>query len=223
MAAVSKVCYEAWEKDVIAAFYTSDNLQSDFRPRDGCLSVVSEEKVVLVVLEGDRRIADMVSFAVETNLPAKSKLQLFHIDKEQVDGVSYGLAENGEFVHPAIDFGGLTNYQQILGETPVNIQGKQVVVQPHCDCSTVARELQKIWAEVANTQLPSILQNDLESVVKSVQKVFSKGAALRFWQVPPEHRVIVTLNNVLAETRRYYVRCFAHGKWTEALKCKSPH
>ena len=143
MAAVSKVCYEAWEKDVIAAFYTSDNLQSDFRPRDGCLSVVSEEKVVLVVLEGDRRIADMVSFAVETNLPAKSQFQLFHIGKEQVDGVFYGLAENGEFVHPAIDFEGLINCQQKLFQTPGFIQGKQVVVQLHCDCSTVARELLK--------------------------------------------------------------------------------
>ena len=121
---------------------------------------------------------------------------------------------------PAIDFGGLTNYQQILGETPVNIQGKQVVVQPHCDCSTVARELQLIWSEVANTKLSSILQNDLESVVKSVQKVFSKGAALWFWQVPPEHRVIVILNDVLAKTGRYYVRCFGHGEWTEAQKMK---
>ena len=133
MAAVSKVCYEAWEKDVIAAFYTSDNLQSDFRPRDGCLAVVSEEKVVLVVLEGDRRVADMVSFAVETNLPAKSQSQLFHIGKEQVDGVFYGLAENGEFVHPAIDFEGLINYQQKLVDTQAFIQGKQVVVQLHCD------------------------------------------------------------------------------------------
>ena len=114
MAAVSKVCYEAWEKDVIAAFYTSDNLQSDFRPRDGCLSVVSEEKVVLVVLQGDRRIADMVSFAVETNLPAKSRLQLFHIGKEQVDGVSYGLADNAEFVQPAIEFGVLTIQQNLV-------------------------------------------------------------------------------------------------------------
>ena len=89
--------------------------------------------------------------------------------------------------------------------------------------SFIAIGTSKIWTEVANKQLPETLQNDLESVVKSIQKVFSKGAALRFWQVPPEHRVIVTLNNVLAETRRYYVRCFAHGKWTEALKCKSPH
>ena len=63
-------------------------------------------------------------------------------------------------------------------------------------------------------------QNTLESVVKSVQKYSVRMQHFGFWQVPPEHRVIVPLNDVLAKTGMYYVRCFGHGEWTEAQKMK---
>lgn len=209
---VSKSVYEAWERKVTEAFYVQEKTESDLVPKDGSPAVVSKEKVVVVVLEGDGAIADMVAAADSSNLPAKDKVQLFHIGKKKADGVSYGLAENGKFVHPGIDLGGLTNYQQKLGEKPVFVAEKQIIVRPGCDSMAVAKELYIMWAQVAQKQFPKELREDLERAITSVQAVFKTGAVLRFWQVPPEHRVIVTSNDVRALTGKYYVRCFGKGE-----------
>ena len=75
---------------------------------------------------------------------------------------------------PAIDFGGLTNYQQKVGQKAAFVQGKDVVVCPNDDCSAVAKELHTNWVTVANKQLPHALCDDWEQVVKSVQEVLGR-------------------------------------------------
>ncbi len=59
---VSKASYEEWEQEVIEAFYVGDMRTSALVPRDGVPAVVSKEKVVVVVLEGDGAITDLVGF-----------------------------------------------------------------------------------------------------------------------------------------------------------------
>ena len=60
-------------------------------------------------------MSSRVNKGKKEDLPDKHKISLFHIGKMKNDLVSLGW-ENDIFSYPGLDFGGLTNYKQKIGE-----------------------------------------------------------------------------------------------------------
>jgi len=210
MQKVSTADYKKWEREVIDTFYTTEQKMTALFPEYGCPSVVKKEKVIAVVLAGSGWMVSKVADSETIELPERTDISLFHIGKQKVDGVGYGYSgTKKEFVHPGVDVGGLTNYRQPHGKPADFVPDVKVVVSPECDSVVVGNQLYDTWNRLAPKALPEELKQSLAEVVKTIKAVHGEqGAELRFWQPPPEHRVLVTSQEVKERTGRYYVRLF---------------
>merc|ERR1719245_2798726 len=65
------------------------------------------------------------------------------------------------------------------------------------------------WCQEVQKELPLSLTSDVAKWLESVAiSVIGNNAAVSFFRPPPEHRVIVTSNDVRQLTGKYYVRNF---------------
>ncbi|CAK0813622.1 unnamed protein product [Prorocentrum cordatum] len=218
--AVPEKEYKRWEQEVVNKFYTESQAHTELVPTDGHPSIVQKEKVIAVVLAGDGGMIDQVAREEIDELPRKGgHIMLFHIGKDEKDGVSYGyIEEKKEFVHPGIDVGGLTNYRQPIGKSANFIPDADAhfVIGPHCDAESagmLGSQLRETWNKYAPKPLPQDFNTKLSEVVRSIHDVFQDngGAVLKFWKPPSEHRVLVTSADVRARTGKYYERVFGKG------------
>lgn len=205
---ISEEEYARWEKQVIESFFDATKRPTQLTPIDGVPSVLSKEKVILVLMGRGGLRAEQVSASAKEELPSKSDLQIFHFGKGALDGVSYGLKQNN-FLHPACDAGGLTNYKQELGSA-ADFIGPSVSASNGDNLGARSSALFEAWSEVAGITLPEAFRRDLESLISSGLVAFTAegGLEVRFHKLPPEHRVIVTSNDVRARTGKYYERIF---------------
>lgn len=201
---VSKEEYSAWEKEVIAAFYDGGRTVTQLVPQDGRPAVLSKEKAIVVLLPGDGLTPEAVARKA-TDLPPQRSVQLYHIGKRALDGVSYGL-EGDTFKHPACDVGGLTNYRQRLGED-ARFAGDPVPVGRAGDVMASAALVVGSWQALSPRPLPESLVRDVSVWLASALAAFG-DVVLRFHQLPAEHRTVVTSSDVRRRTGRYYVRNF---------------
>ena len=206
-APVDKAAYQAWERSVCEKFYTADRPPTALLPTDGAPSVLSKEKFILVA---DAGFAAQVASGAAGGLPAHQHVQLWHLGKQKADGVRFGLAEeDGLFKHPALDVGGLTNLRQKLGER-VDFEGPSTSWGPGAsdDVEDVARALASQWNELAMEAFEPPKASDLVMWLRSVARAMG-DVTLRFYLLPPEHRVVVTSSDVKAATGgKYYLRTY---------------
>jgi len=214
MAAVSKEDYLAWEKGVIKAFFEPDQRSTALVPTDGACSVLLKEKYILVAdaLTKDgvclSRRAEKASSA--DTLPTKTKIQLWHIGKQAIDGVNLGVADE-QVNHPACDLGGLTNLRQKIGSVADFVDGEDGGVSwplASMSAKTLSTLLHALWCKLSTKSLPEALKEDLQKWLGSVADALPDGAILRFHKLPSEHRVMVTPSDVRRATGKYYVRVF---------------
>jgi hypothetical protein len=205
-AAVDKAAYSAWEAEVIAAFFTRSHERTPLMPTDGAPVHLRKEKYILVADAASFQVASGASFG----LPAQTYVQLYHLGKHEADGVRFGYAkEEGIFKHPAIDVGGLTNLRQKLGER-VDFEGPSTSWGPGAsdDVEDVARALASQWNELAMEAFEPPKASDLVMWLRSVARAMG-DVTLRFYLLPPEHRVVVTSSDVKAATGgKYYLRTY---------------
>ena len=210
---VSKEDYLEWEQKVVAAFYEPEERSTSLVPAAGAPSVLSKQKVLLVVdscdatgsgQRGSPASAVAASAPDGAKLRSKDKIKLWHIGKQVNDGVSIGHAE-GTFLHPACDIGGLTNYRQKVGAAGQFV-GDGIPWPPDVadDAATrmMARSLKARWCEVAGRPLPESLADNLVRWLSSLTEALPEGCVLRFHALPPEHRVMALPSDVVARTGR---------------------
>ena len=137
---IDKKTYSEWESKIIQHFYTDKKTKTDLIPTSNNPSVLKQSKVI-VVIDYDN-FSTKVSLKQYDKLPTKHKIMLFHIGKMKPDKVSFGY-EDKLFSYPALDFGGLTNYKQTIGEKGTFI-GKTITIKNMCqNDKTIMEKLNK--------------------------------------------------------------------------------
>lgn len=208
---VDEEAYRKWEQQVIGTFYDKDCKVSKLVPANGQPAYVMKDKVILVLDPLDVP-PGQIEAGLQQGLPPKQKLQLWHIGNKALDGVSYGLA-GSEFKFPACDLGGLTNYVQQLEAKPL-LESDIFLLAPAVDSGVLANDICKCWVKLAaNKSLPPDFQADLAKWLNSVTNIFKDIVALSFFRPPVEHRIVVTSNDVIRQTGKYYVRNFGGGSF----------
>lgn len=222
---VNRATYSAWEKATIAAFYTAEHKRTPLVPTDGSPVVLSKEKLILVV-DGVSEEGEAISEAIQASsnkpgtlrssgikerLPAHAHVQLWHAGKQEADKVRYGLADDdgGLFKHPAFDMGGLTNLKQKLGQQLTFVGTPVLWGEPGLgESADIALALLAQWREHAGKPKlhdEAALISNLDRFLQSVSQAVG-ACLLRFYELPAEHRVVVTPADVRAATGAYYVR-----------------
>ena len=202
---IDKKTYSEWESKIIQQFYTDKKTKTDLIPSSNNPSILKQSKVI-VVIDYDN-FTTKVSLEQYDKLPPKHKIMLFHIGKMKPDKVSFGY-EDKLFSYPALDFGGLTNYKQKVGEKGIFI-GKTITVKKSSDITKYADTIYNEWKRCSQTKkfyggIKSKLNKFLRSVCNDEYKQFK----IRFVKLPPRHRVVVSVDDIIQLTGVYYERTF---------------
>ena len=202
---IDKKTYSEWESQIIQHFYTDKKTKTDLIPTPNNPSVLKQSKVI-VVIDYDN-FSTKVSLEQYDKLPTKHKIMLFHIGKMKPDKVSFGY-EDKLFSYPALDFGGLTNYKQTIGEKGTFI-GKTITIKKSTDITNYTNSIYNEWKRCSQTNkfyggIKSKLTKFLRSVCNDEYKQFK----VRFVKLPPRHRVVVSVDDIIQLTGVYYERTF---------------
>ena len=213
--AISQQDYESWQTAVIENFFSPDANVTDLCPRDGMPSVVTKVKYVLAALVDDSAPAQVEATA--EGLAAEVKRSLYHVGQCRLANVKDGLKSDGRtYRYPCFDLGGLTNYSQQLGEAAHwTKRDPECVVTCDSDLKVVSQTLYSRWCALTAKPLPESLKIDLLAWLVSVNCNMGP-VTLRFHQVPPEHRVLVTSRDIIKATGRYYLRVFGEESYARA-------
>ena len=213
---VTKEAFREWEKEVIDSFYDGRERHTSLIPTIGTPSVLSKEKYILVVdaihSASSSPMSESVRLAQEPVLASKCKVSLWHLKRQALEEVNFGLdKETGQFHHPACDLGGLTNLRQQLGSTASFVSDAESSFEWPSSVHTaaaLASTLERTWSQLLGKKPPGNLPEVLRKWLESVAAAFPAGCQLRFHPLPKEHRVLVTPEDVKARTGRYYLRTF---------------
>ena len=202
---IDKKTYSEWESQIIQHFYTDKKTKTDLIPTSNNPSILKQSKVI-VVIDYDN-FSTKVSLEQYDKLPTKHKIMLFHIGKMKPDKVSFGY-EDKLFSYPALDFGGLTNYKQTIGEKGTFI-GKTITIKKSTDITNYIDSIYNEWKRCSQTNkfyggIKSKLTKFLRSVCNDEYKQFK----VRFVKLPPRHRVVVSVDDIIQLTGVYYERTF---------------
>ena len=126
---IDKDKFQKWQENIIDEYYTEKHLKTDLFPKKNEISVLKQSKTI-IVLDFDK-LSSNVNKKIKKKLPQKDKISLFHIGKMKKDYVSLG-CEGVFFSYPALDFGGLTNYKQKLGDKN-KFQSKNFILEKSND------------------------------------------------------------------------------------------
>lgn len=196
--------YRDWERQVLQRFFTAEQRVTKAIPTDGEPALLLKDKVILVAFAGETLPEDVAAGAAD--LPTKRTLSLWHIGKQQLDGVSFGLS-GSEFKYPGCDLGGLTNCKQTLGER-IAFEGEPAMLSQKVPIEELALRLAAAWSRHTSRALPPKFTENIEQWLRSLTQEFNGDVVLRFFRTPAEHRVVVTSADVLRETKAYFVRSF---------------
>jgi len=225
---VDRSTYLAWEKGVIERFFKPDRTHTHLIPTDGSPAVVVKDKVVLAVTSTTSLPSDVEANKSDVTLQEKQKINLWHIGKQKLDGVSWGL-DGQYFKYAALDLGGLTNCKQKLG-SPIEFEETGYKLSADSDLQVLSEILIDRWSTLIKKELTgplSGLQYDIKDEIckwlRSVQEVFKCPVHLLFFRIPQEHRVLVTSHDVKTEMGgMYYNRVFGDDdKFAVETECSS--
>lgn len=223
---ISKDEYEQWEKRVSelahASVKGSSLIPSDKRP-----VILTHQKIVLVFDMTNSNPPLPASKDIENgshfSLNQSEYIDLYHMGQNKIDKVKSGYdSENKVYMHPASDYGGLTNYRQPLdtkSKLISNSSFRKIYLShstPEKDIKKMSREIYNEWKRISNkSRLYGNIKHKtfllLESLLKAIQNGAYNGAYLRFWKTPKVRKVLCTAKWVHSHTGQYYVRQFGKG------------
>ena len=216
--------YKDWEKQVHGMY------SARMRPKPGCPRIMRRNKVIVVVDFVNARGVPMHDRVAQgdADVPARHTLQMYHIGRKHLDGVQLGReTRDGAdvFKHPALDFGGLTNVIQSVGESLefVDAGASPICVTATCNIPEVCKSMHTAWLEHSGKSRfigERNLKKECQRWVTSVVALLRDGAGtdshagvgrvahLRFFRLPLETRLIVASDDVKKHVGRYYLRQF---------------
>ncbi len=205
---VNKDTYQTWEATVIKLFFNSSK-----RPKNLDITQIfaaTKQKVIIVLIP---HMSHPISDIVETNrhiyLPNKTKIDMYHIGKGDIDQVSYGL-EDDTFYYPACDVGGLTNYRHQLGTKPNFVLDEHIIYDPYNDSQH--NPLYEQWLELSgHDSFTDDVKDGFKQWLHSLYHLPFAKMRLNFVVLPPELRIIVKPDLVKEKTGAYYIRVYGQG------------
>lgn len=225
---VNKDEYTSWEKSIQEIFYTDKKIKTKLVPTDGNPSVLSHEKVVIMLDfldDNNKRMSELVK-TKSKNIPLRQKIKFFHIGYQKLDLITLGYSEELKlFKHPAIDFGGLTNIGQPLGEGLNKItknelkeasKGKllktKFLINQDTKVNKILNDVYEAWkTESKNKYFYGNMKENLKKVLISIVKYLKKtnqSLYLCFYKLTPQHSVLVSYNDIIKAVGAHYKRLF---------------
>lgn len=239
---IDKDVFKKWEQQVISKFYTDDKRKTSIVPSNTTPSSLIRSKCVIVLDLIYKNNLESNSEKVYNNdrktlLNIENKfISLYHIGKKKNDLVDVKLeTETDLFLHPAIDFGGLTNYRHKLGTKPAFLKSPYIQIdlsEPINDSKNKAKhiekhvnEIYKTWKHLSNKN--RFYGNMKSKLIKCIESIYSNknatlkdvhSIAIKFVEFTPEHRVIVNSKSVMKyANNKYYVRVYGEGDKRHAI------
>ena len=186
---VNKKTYSAWEKKMIDTHWKTST--SRFIKGKAVLFAFEEKDLP----KGQKAHANMSK--------PRTKLDLWHIGKGEMDSVSYG-SDGETFKFPALDTGGLTNavYRPGTDFKYVRFEGKTI------------KDLYAQWKRLSGKETFRGGKEIFAGLKRWLCTVHSASPRFRlaFWSPPREERVILKCSEAEASVGgEYYVRVFGKG------------
>ena len=236
---INKDQFKKWEQHVISKFYTPHKRKSNLVPSNTTSSSsLLRSKCVIVldlIYKNNLESNSEKVFKNDRNtlMNIKNKfVSLYHIGNNKTDLVDVKLeTETDLFLHPAIDFGGLTNYRHKMGTKPDFLKSPSIKIylssqmnnDPKEDNTRLINEnvnkIYKTWKHLSEKK--RFYGNMKAKLKKCIESIYSKknntlkdvhSIDVKFVQFTPEHRVVVHSKNVMKYTNNeYYVRVYGEG------------
>jgi hypothetical protein len=229
---VTKRAYSRWEKQLIDRF-------TAVRPTDGHPTYALRRKTMLAVdfvMAGGQSMREAVQKGERKRLPPKQKLLLYHAAKGKADRVSVGVerSANGKYMfkYPAADVGGLTNFNQALGQGDGGLVGPAVVaITRNSSPEALRDEVYGAWLRAAGQRsfgrgtrrnCGKFLASLVAFLASDRGRALAVGGArLHCVTMPDERRVLMTAKDAARATGgRYYKRTYSQNPTDFARPCE---
>lgn len=224
----TKTEYEDFNKKIRDYYYNDNKKKTKLIPTENIPSHLKHQKVAIMldILDNKgNRISDLVY--KRKKLIQKHKIKLFHIGEQKNNLVSLGYDdENDIFLHPSIDFGGLTNIGQTPGDNIYKLtkrafyrasKGKlyrdKFFIDGNININLIIDDIYLAWKTLSKKQrfygdIKSNLVKVLESIKKYLKKTNQK-AFICFYQLITEHSIIVKKKDIKQRFGIYMIRTFS--------------
>ncbi len=236
----TKSDYELWERDILTGLKpslfklscrstqkkdrkssrTTHKMNSNYtRSAESSTKLMVKHKVILVLdlqIDSEKKTEEPkfmseLSKAEAQNL-TESKISIWHTGNKKLDEVKLGYnPEKKQFLYPAIDFGGITNYRIVLDNKPDFLApGYNIDLSGPAPAKTTS-EILNNWLKLSkltnlNLDMQHKLYDGLKKVLNSLIKTDHPSVAIRFVKLPDEDRVISPAAAIYIKTGRYYLR-----------------
>lgn len=215
---ISKETYKLWEKKIIDEYYSTKKKTTPIIPTNKNPSHLKQVKFILF-LDINNIYKKVSSKKVKVSrLPPKQKLDIYHIGTKQLDNVSYGYdKEDKEFKYPALDVGGNSVFRSKIKtsyKTKLNFR-----LTKQTDSKEVSKLIYNEWLKLlGKSKIHGVKVNDIQLWVESVKELIDEGEfiILRFFKLPPIHRIVVTQSDIRKLTGTYYERIYGMSDETYA-------
>ena len=232
---INKEEYEEWKNKVIKKFFNHKKCSKNILPKKLKVSCLKKNKVIIVLdifrNENKKLFSNLAKGG--KNMPNKHKIELYHSGNKKNGSVSVGatvFSNEKQFLHPSIDFGGLTNYRQSLGKSPKFLKGQAIKighVKPK-NINSIVNKLYNTWKKHSKKKVfYGNVKMNLRKVILSIykNKILNNGEYIhfRFHRLKRERAKIMRSELVIKETGHYYNRLFSgdDNKYAKDLKNKN--
>jgi len=205
--------YKDWQKSVIDNFYEKAKSKQISLPKDNRPLYACKDKITIVInfIENGTDNSTRVLNG-DTTLPKKEQIKLYHIGEKKMNFTSNGVKDD-EFIFPAIDTGGLTNYKQKMGKPNTFLPAKFVVNE-----STTQQTIDSIYKKWRKYSGKKRFYGNLKQEFTKAIRSIKQPAFIQFIVVPREYRVIVTQTDVYNKLNSYYLRNYAGPEYAKSAK-----
>lgn len=209
---VIKDDYEKWENQIIQDLYDKKHKRTELFPTNNSVSYVKQSKYIILADFNNIFLKVSKKDSVIDSYPEKTKIKLFHIGKNKLDLVTSGYAKDDEaYKHPALDFGGLTNYWQKphkKDKTYGNIE-----IFKDTPLSSVTKDLYSQWKELMKkNRFVGGINEGLKLWLQSVQKIMktNDSVTVRIVKLSPNHRILAKQNFINKKYGKYLIKTYSN-------------
>ena len=239
---IDKLQFKKWEQHVISKFYTPHKRKSNLVPSNNSSSLIRSKCVIVLDLIYKNNLESNSEKVFKndrkTLLNIENKfISLYHIGNNKNDLVDVKLeTETDLFLHPTIDFGGLTNYRHKIGTKPDFLKSPSIKIYLSSQTNNNPKdkirlindnvnEIYKTWKHLSDKKrfygnMKSKLRKCIESIYSNKNNTLKDvhSIDIKFVQFTPEHRVVVHSKNVMKYiNNEYYVRVYGEGEKRYAI------
>ena len=216
---IDKETFKKYEKDIIDKYYDNKKNKTQLIPKNNNPSYLKQDKYIIVVNFNNikKKVSDKNTNISE--LPEKTKIKMYHIGEEEMQNVSYGYdKEDNIFKYPALDFGGLTNFKQKVGDKHRFFRNykldKNTPLVKLCD------DLYNDWKQLMKkNRFYGNIKNKLYLWLINLQDLLKETndfVFLHFFHLPSKHRIIVTYDDIKNDFGNYYTRVYGGDSYAKS-------